>query len=43
MFEKKQFQIIKNIIMKNKYITTLVLLAALSGRKTKGKGKKIAA
>jgi len=29
--------------MKGKYVTTLVLLAALSGGGKKGKGKKIAA
>jgi hypothetical protein len=33
----------KNIVMKGKYVTTLVLLAALSGNGRKRKSKKIAA
>jgi hypothetical protein len=33
----------KNIVMKGKYVTTLVLLAALSGGGRKRKSKKIAA
>jgi hypothetical protein len=40
---RKSIKNFKNIVMKGKYVTTLVLLAALSGNGRKRKSKKIAA
>jgi hypothetical protein len=41
--QENQLKNFKNIVMKGKYVTTLVLLAALSGNGRKRKSKKLAA